>query len=121
MNIDLLQKVKQAILANPDRFDMDRWAFGVGVYPYGEAKFPECGTTCCMGGWAAAVWNRENPDKTPVNFNDGMRVLGLNIDQAIVYYWPREFAERYEFANSNIERSIAAADYIDYLIAGELA
>ena len=133
MNKTLLLKVKAAILAKPERFDMDNW----------------CGTSHCIAGHAAVIagWLKPNAayeflrrswtpsanakadDCDPdVVASDGShsaepfaRLLRLDEDQAErLFYseeWPTPFAEAYKNATGPGARAGIAADRIDHFIA----
>lgn len=49
MNVELLQRIKQAILAEPRRLNME-------VFFY---ESEECGTIMCIAGWACALAGEE--------------------------------------------------------------
>src|SRR5689334_3520416 len=104
MNVRLLRKIQKHILAVPQRFDMTVWAsdgltpgmeriydpWGAGV----EIKdtVPECGTVCCIGGWAETLTGTDDADAA----------LGLRWDQSErLFYcsqWPPSFKRRYDKA-----------------------
>jgi len=48
MNTRLLRKIEKHITDEPEKFDMADW---IGS-DYTKTR-PHCGTTCCIGGWAA--------------------------------------------------------------------
>ena len=72
MNTALLLKVKEKILAHPEKFDMR----------YFENETP-CGTTFCIGGWAVILSREEGTLKCLEEFNSieaiARRVLDLSL------------------------------------------
>ncbi len=71
MNTELLLEVKKAILENPDHFDMGDWGFEDDEV---DSKGPiDCGTTCCISGWASWI---ADPKNWPDNSTDGDKYLG---------------------------------------------
>jgi hypothetical protein len=118
MNVELLLKVKQAILEEPRRFDMAEWS---SEDVYGKAKIPNCGTTCCMSGWATAIYNRDNGAR--FGYPDGEDVLDISSEQGdrlfFLSQWPSPFHIAYKKAMRNRDNhgmAQAAADRIDYFI-----
>lgn len=78
MNVELLQKVKEKILAEPSAVDMDLWSSPSSSTP--------CGTVACIGGWALLLAPK-SPGLIPV------RTL-LDIDKSeaskLFFNWPLE-------------------------------
>jgi hypothetical protein len=134
MNVELLQRVKQHILEEPRRLDMDDWAHTSNEAP--------CGTQACIAGWACVLTGKAtlNP-RGYYTFGDplsdsyvspsrvGGQALGLTPDEADRlfyaygaeeeedYGWPNEYRLRYERATDAKEKAIATADRIDRFIA----
>ena len=56
INVELLERVKAAILEEPRRVSMDDWGIN---YPDISVQFdddlPPCGTVACIAGWAAKL------------------------------------------------------------------
>lgn len=65
MNVELLRKVQEQILAEPKKFDMGDFD--------GETQ---CGTTHCIGGWAAKLEGLE------ISSEGGREALDIDKDQA---------------------------------------
>lgn len=130
MNVELLQQVKQRILAEPEHFDMDYWVAET------------CGTVCCIGGWAARLsgfvhisadgetWFPTAKGRRALRdrgcFDDDPDVfaaaLELEDDGATLFHveaWPADLADRYASANSYFKRAQIAAERIDRFIATE--
>jgi len=102
LNVALLEKIRDHILAEPNGFYMQDW---------------ECGTTCCIGGWAVKLsgqeWNRRTTE--PEN------LLGLsNWKQELsLFYttnWPKKYEKAYDNAKTPKGRARAGANYINYFI-----
>lgn len=51
MNVELLRQVREQILAEPTRFGMKSWVDETDDFH----RKPECGTACCIGGWAGML------------------------------------------------------------------
>jgi hypothetical protein len=113
MNVELLQQVKQAILAEPDKFRMDRWS---------------CGTAHCIAGWACLL--RDIPivegdftTETVSGEYPGLvasKLLDLRGRAAdklfYTFGWPSRFRAPYLGATRR-ERAEIAAERIDHFIA----
>jgi hypothetical protein len=65
MNVELLRKVQEAILADPKSFDMSDFQ-----------RDTECGTAYCIGGWAAKLAGER------VGAREGQEALDLTYEQA---------------------------------------
>jgi len=127
MNIELLQKVRDAILAEPRRFNMGYWVTdGVTTAP--------CGTAACIGGYAL-VLNKMEEDKTMdwvrgihyftmspgwIIVTDAQRVLGLTLDQRSRLFndncWPNPYRDQLRSATDPAKAAKIAADRIDLFI-----
>lgn len=123
MNVELLKKVKAAILAEPRQFVMSTWFTRL------DPNIPNCGTAACIAGWALAIAWRETPatarhrtDHRDFEVDIAARhVLGLNECEASDLFftlsWPNQFRHAWEAVTDNPEkRARVAADYIDYVI-----
>ena len=116
MNTFLLLKVKEAILANPEHFDMSLWA---------------CGTAACICGWTAKLAGEydklremlDSPFDIPENYPAklGARLLKIDVEQAEALFlsgWPVHFLERYTDAEGDrVKRAQVVAEAIDDFIA----
>lgn len=127
MNVALLKKVRSAILAHPDQFEMKD--FFQGSLKLNRRRVPAggCGTAACIGGWALHLTTKE---KTLAEsriaahglwvWTDAARVLGISFDEAgallDVREWPEQFRTRYNKAKSVRPRARAAADRISWFI-----
>jgi hypothetical protein len=122
MNIELFEKVKQAIVAEPERFDMSLWVLSDFVNEFDSTKgFKEntCGTTACIAGWACVLGTDDNVKALDVP-GRASALLGPRWEQAeqLFYtkYWPSKFLVPYEEGTEQ-EAAQAAADAIDRFIA----
>lgn len=115
LNIDLLQKVKAAILAEPEHFDMSWWT-----------QENDCGTAGCIAGWAVAlaggkslglVHARRLAGHIAQEARDSLQISQEESNKLFLgEYWPEPFRSRYTDAKSKRWASIAA-DRIDHFIA----
>lgn len=85
MNVELLQKVKEKILAEPTAVNMDDWCFSSNKTP--------CGTVACIAGWACVL------SEVKDHFRDEAPIfLKLNrINSGNLFYisqWPEELYEK---------------------------
>lgn len=106
MNTELAIRVRDAVLANPDRHDQDF---------YGRRR--DCGTAYCLAGWACVLsgdvfdWHGVVGDYVlidgePVNpFDRAAELLGITNDQAVTLFLTFDNRE--------------ALDRLDELIASE--
>jgi hypothetical protein len=118
MNVELLRKVEEKILAEPSRFDMSTFV-DRGV----------CGTTYCIGGWAATLSGKEVSNKyhKDDSKDPGQEELGLTDEEADrLFYtncWPEEFLpEGWQETDDDVSESITArqaVDRIEHFIATE--
>lgn len=125
INIPLLVEVKEAILANPNRVNMDKW-FGCDIKGDFKTsslevfKHNKCGTTACIAGWAVFLGNPNNVDYTQFAAAD---LLGLDPPTSdklfLSQYWPRKFYSLLYNAETPEEYAQAVADRIDHFIATE--
>jgi hypothetical protein len=84
MNVELLEKVKQHILENPESLDMGVWG---------------CGSTACISGWAVRLSGRKDLHET-----HGEIPLELDLKQEgrlfYISQWPARFRFRFTVAIS---------------------
>lgn len=102
MNTTLLRKVADGILATPEQYNQKLWVSSPGnwemydnskhsIAEYADHDPHECGTACCIAGWAVCLSPREeveklvgpiNPGETNYRVNDWVGVsrdlLGIN-------------------------------------------
>ena len=99
MRVDILEKVKARILAEPEHFHMANWAIEVSEDNLGE---PWCGTTFCIGGQAAVAMGR-NPfygmPWEPRAYRDLLEMENGNLFFSAL--WPSRFEIRYNTLSSN--------------------
>lgn len=115
MNVELLQQVKEAILAKPEKYDQDTF----------------CGTECCIAGWALTIANPVLGAKlvpgTPqlswdVLWSAARQSIGLTPLQmgnlcGCAEDWPSDFAAQYDAATTPEGRARVGAARIDHFIA----
>lgn len=77
----LADVIEQPRLTPPEffgtMFNMSNWTSGSGLMEL--AKTQECGTACCIAGWACLVFGDE---KTEIDGESGKKILGLDKLQA---------------------------------------
>ena len=99
MNVELLKKVRDAILEHPDWFDMEYWL--------GDTKTSSCGTTGCIAGWAVSIsrgksvsqYYEDNLKSSIGLYPRARDAVGLTEQQAdkLFYYpnWPSPYKKQY--------------------------
>jgi len=114
MNVELLLKVKQHILAEPRRLDMGEWLLqGEPGEILCGSTFPECGTIGCISGWAEILSGQGM---------SGEVVLELTPAQECELFYTTQWTsqailQRYCLTETGSpEYAQAVADYIDYFI-----
>jgi hypothetical protein len=130
MNVRLLRKVKDHILAEAQHFDMGFWV-NSGEHPP-RRKEQTCGTTCCIAGWANAMtispraYKKLTVDqyqhKIYGSRDNAAISLGLDDSQARkLFYtpdWPYEFQHRLEQHKPGTKAyAKVAAERIEHFIA----
>jgi hypothetical protein len=120
INVELLGRVRDHILEDTRRFNMDRY---VNV-AYGTDA-PHCGTIGCIAGWAVMLVEGI-PEEISDSYyagvaEDARRLLGLTYWEAEnlfhVSMWPKEYKDRFLAADSIDEEAKVAADFINAIIA----
>jgi hypothetical protein len=123
LNVELLNKVKDAILAHPEQFNMDEWV-GRGA----------CGTTACIAGWCCAL-SLGGLERVRTRYFDFSRhynvkreaqdLLGIQVPEEEddvtyeLFYsskWPIDLDRRYQDAETPLEKAQVAAERIDRFI-----
>lgn len=118
-NIPLLLKVRDAILAEPRKFDM--FSF------FERNKESPCGTTACIAGHAIAIdrrWSRlatgRIMDRNNSAHNEAMKTLRLNTLDAdrlfYTMYWPNALRQQYHAATTPLAHAKVAARRINFFI-----
>lgn len=125
MNQKLLLRVRSAILAHPDQFDMSGYFntclwFGVNKQPAGG-----CGTAACIAGWTAFL-TRKSRTLDAANrvvgdtHSEAVAALDITGEESLrLFYsaqWPKQFRTRYNKATTVKQRARAAADRISWFI-----
>lgn len=118
LNKELLMKVRDAILAEPNLFDMSGWKF-----------LRDCGTTCCIAGHAVRLADPEAFERLCSQdslkwSNKGKEVLGLSNDRCWILFhssrWPEQWADKYFAVQENSDlRAMVAGQFLDAVIASD--
>jgi hypothetical protein len=119
VNVELLQKVKELILAEPNRLDMEDFQRTVDEYSAQRmrergVKPPACGTTGCIAGWAVGLVDgvealfdrRVNIEARAMDYLD----LDYAQKERLFYFFP-QYSQR-----GTPEYARAVADHIDRFI-----
>lgn len=132
MNIELLQRVKQYILEEPNRLVMsqevklkeDGFTDPLDGYESIERVIlnPPCGTTACIAGWCTILGQNITPeDARRRNCKSAAQEL-LELDRFTInrlYYttqWPEQFYDAFKTTNIRKRAEVCAAR-IDHFIA----
>lgn len=124
MNVELLQRVKAQILAEPNRFDMSSWMLDENDNDiYTTQLFQECGSTACIAGWLVLLGS-DRVVRGEEMADVAAELLGVDVRVAETlfyhYEWEEKLKERYEFAlnvtESKTDRAKIAAEAIDDFI-----
>lgn len=121
VNIAAFQAIKNQILAEPERFDVDSW------FNWNEEK-PSCGTTACIAGWACINEHLKTHktirtlryllDKSDTE-HIAAKHLGISVEAANSIFrlhgWPVEFTEKYKAEQTTKGKARVAANFIDYI------
>lgn len=118
LNVKLLRKVRDKILAEPDQFEMSQWFTQSTGW-----KIPNCGTAACIAGWTIAVSNRKKPSEflTARNIQDtALELLGIEDqdgwDLFSVSSWPKKYMDRFFVTPSRRGRARITAQRINAYI-----
>lgn len=121
MNVKLLRKIKELILAEPKRLDMD--TYGDRVLPI--AGGPKCGTAACICGWAVILKQRiprkYDAPMPSIGIEDGKVVLEISDSEAARLFfdesWPCQFRDY--IADGSAKSAKIAAKRIEHFIKTE--
>lgn len=140
MNKERLEQVKQLILDEPKRLDMDVIGVRAQVWFNDKKERPRCGTVGCIAGWGALValgegtWQAMTPDERALrmSWGNGQDALELTDEEAgrlfrepkialspreVVryqgYVWPKDLAREHEDAKTPEQRANVTARRID--------
>lgn len=128
MNVELLLKVKEAILNNPEGFQMGKYfkqPENNKIRDYGLEWETRCGTACCIGGHAISLSGTERPLREEKYipgeiYEIAKRALGLTDEQAgkLFYtaHWPVDLYREFSYSKSITKRAQIAAEVIDRFI-----
>lgn len=129
MNVKLLRKIQKHILAEPKRYDQDRWLLtGKDIDDYVPARqIPACRTVGCIAGWACVLSNKPLARKFEAG-DIAKTLLGLDDSQAKKLFspvynlfgdpsqWPAKFVDAYQNAKTATGRARVASRRIDHFI-----
>lgn len=131
INKELLERVKQHILEEPRRLNMDFLLLPVSCLSHWDADaLPPCGTVGCIAGWATFLTHGAEKAHEMDPWVEGMKILGLDDLQASRLFaapedaasypdgatWPIDLAKDYIAATSPQERAQITADRIDLFV-----
>ena len=116
VNVDLLLKVRDHILADPEHFLMRSFV-----------EKTDCGTACCIAGWAVAL---SDPGGTDVLldwdntriYDSAVNLLGVSDGLFFTAAWPSQFSSAYRRARIRGDEAgmaRAAVDRIDHFLLTE--
>ena len=117
VNVELLQRIKQHILQEPKRLQMNIWR-----NRFSGTNAPSCGTIACIAGWAVELGdpNMLLPERTVLD--RALELLGLTNDVReyaqlfCVRYWREPWKTAYANAWENQERKVqVTASYLDFI------
>lgn len=114
MNATLLLKVKEQILAEPNKFFMSSWVHSLPLIE-NRVMHEGCGTAACIGGWACLLSNTE------VHYGkyDEAASAALGIERQTcgtlfaTSKWPEDLQMRWNAAKTAREQAEIAAERID--------
>ena len=129
MNKTLLLRVRAAILAEPEKFDMSDY--------FKKSDSSPCGTAACIAGWSIAIskrWKRlsngyplYSTDTTTLGLShwpawlEAVKLLKINDEQAgklfMAHAWPEPFRSSFALRKTNKHKARIAARRIDHFIA----
>ena len=135
MNVELLRKIQQHVLDNPQRLVMNTFIIrktdDETPYNYAEDKFfadddtptefAECGTAACIAGWTLILSQTPIPPFRREIADIAQKLLGIEFYQSKdLFYlanWNAIPRRRYHEATSQYERALIVSDVIDDFIA----
>lgn len=128
VNVKLLRRIKKHILEEPKRFDM--LFIRNPLEGLSKELIPECGTVCCIGGWAIKFsYPKAIPDiETGGQFwqvnaealgaGEANRLIRGREAHRLLFdrHWPEEFRRQYNAAKTPVQKAAAGAAAIDSYI-----
>lgn len=100
MNIPLLKAVRDKIASEPHQFEMAHYFTRfLDCKDAHKIKIPDCGTACCIAGWALAIHKGKKPnvlkDDGASTGREAAGVLGIDhIGSECLFhesFWPSQF------------------------------
>lgn len=128
MNIPLLLQIADRISKHPEKFRMESWVSDNGMGTDHGIDIAECGTACCIAGWACALSGNAELLAEPIIVDEGLRILraaeeALQIDYGVSHklvsaeWWPSPFNGEYKEAKTQEAKAEVAVRRIHHLIA----
>lgn len=135
--VELLQRTKAAVLANPDHFDMDYWVAyddkewvedghghllitGTDNVPSTPllASLSHCGTTACGAGWIVALSGEKVTPGEPIALAAARLIefTKFTDDPCPLFHtsrWPYRILERYQVAETAEDQAEAFGKAVD--------
>ena len=121
MNTELLLKVKQHILAEPKRLDMEKWCKKLTPEEIQSLpnEYPQCGTIACIAGWTCVLGSSGAKFGGEVMYTaEELLNIPMHASYKLFYtqHWPEEFQQKYILAKTPQERAQVTAEVIDDFI-----
>lgn len=120
MNAEPLLKIKEHILAEPRRINMDYIVLNREYGHWWYGNFPECGTVACIAGWGRILFDpnwRSNLPELLGSMDFTQRLLGIDKDSGNRLFldadWPLEFQDKLDRA----KRAVECAEVVEMLDA----
>lgn len=112
MNTQLLERIRDCILQNPESFEMLYFVDGDFYIDSDTGAPAECGTSACIAGWAVAIHDRVHLKSVEFQIRKrATEVLGITDEQADRLFftpnWPKSLYDRY--FDASIDQIYAAA------------
>lgn len=118
INVELLEKVRDKILAEPESYNQNKFWHVSAAAP--------CGTTACIAGWAVALSCGDLKalhSLTPVEVHAAARdLIGVTDGEAFSLFggaglsWPEPFCTLFDKAANAHARAEVAASYLNHII-----
>lgn len=125
LNVNLLRKIQKHILEEPKRFfmaaylDQGRPGSRTSEFRDQAKRFPSCGTTACIAGWANILTGARSNEEI-CDSERAVSRLGIERGRRAQLFldsdWPQPFSSNYERAMTPAKRAKIAAARIEHLI-----
>lgn len=122
MNVKLLRRIQEKILAEPRQFNMGSYFLSnrdIRNFLLPNPEIPNCGTAACIAGWALALASNRKPSEcedSKANMIFSIKVLDLDIDSGRRLFhfvcWPEVYQlMRAEGTKKYAEQAVARIDH----------